>query len=39
MKLILSSCDFRNEESQKVIMDNLPCFEVPENDEIDIFIH
>ncbi len=24
MKLILSSCDFRNEESQKVIMDNLP---------------
>lgn len=24
MKLILSSCDFRNEKSQKVIMDNLP---------------
>lgn len=24
MKLILSSCDFRNEESQKAIMDNLP---------------
>ena len=23
MKLILSSCDFRNEKSQKVIMDNL----------------
>ncbi|MBE6748869.1 MAG: hypothetical protein E7557_06535 [Ruminococcaceae bacterium] len=25
MKLILSSCDFRNEKSQKVIIDNLPC--------------
>lgn len=25
MKLILSSCDFRNEKSQKVIMNNLPC--------------
>ncbi len=25
MKLILSSCDFRNEKSQKVIVDNLPC--------------
>ena len=24
MKLILSSCDFRNEKSQQVIMDNLP---------------
>lgn len=24
MKLILSSCDFRNKKSQKVIMDNLP---------------
>ena len=24
MKLILSSCDFRNEKSQKAIMDNLP---------------
>lgn len=24
MKLILSSCDFRNEKSQKLIMDNLP---------------
>ena len=24
MKLILSSCDFRNEKSQKVIMNNLP---------------
>ncbi len=24
MKLILSSCDFRNDKSQKVIMDNLP---------------
>ena len=24
MKLILSSCDFRNEKSQKVIMGNLP---------------
>ncbi len=24
MKLILSSCDFRNEKSQKTIMDNLP---------------
>lgn len=24
MKLILSSCDFRNENSQKVIVDNLP---------------
>lgn len=24
MKLILSSCDFRNEKSQEVIMDNLP---------------
>lgn len=25
MKLILSSCDFGNKESQKVILDNLPC--------------
>jgi len=25
MKLILSSCDFRNEKSQKVIIENLPC--------------
>lgn len=24
MKLVLSSCDFRNEKSQQVIMDNLP---------------
>ncbi len=25
MKLILSSCDFRNEKSKKVIIENLPC--------------
>ena len=25
MKLILSSCDFGNEESKQVILDNLPC--------------
>lgn len=25
MKLILSSCDFRNEKSKRVIVENLPC--------------
>ena len=25
MKLILSSCDFRNEKSKRVIIENLPC--------------